>query len=146
MEIKFLKKTSLFNKSNKPSINMVMDTFSYQPDCVIHVRVGHSSSILVTDYVWMNLVTHDLKGKKKEITYNDLEDCSSWDQFFRFESRLHLLTNPSTPKLLPSNSAYCLPYNSHHFTLESLLLDQLITPDWYFLHSHYLSASYCILF
>lgn len=54
-----------------------MDTFSYQPDCVIHVRVGHSSSILVTDYVWMNLVTHDLKGKKKEITYNDLEDCSS---------------------------------------------------------------------
>lgn len=36
----------------------------YTPDCVIHVRIRHSGSILVTNNKWMNLVAHYLKKWK----------------------------------------------------------------------------------
>ena len=45
---------------------------------------------------------------------------------------------------LISYSPHCLPYNSHHASLENLLLDRLTLIDIFLYISYYLSASNCI--
>ena len=45
---------------------------------------------------------------------------------------------------LISYSPHCLPYNSHHASLENLVLDRLTLIDIFLYISYYLSASNCI--
>ena len=93
---------------------------------------------LVTDYhnVFgiMNLIKRYLRERTYQTKYSSRLLWQS-SVFGTMDLKCHEIFtfNPLTPNShLISNSPYCLSYSSCDVSLENLLLDQLIIPNWYF--------------
>ena len=65
--------------------------------------------------------TGKLKDKNRIQSTGWESSVVAWRTISPFHSHDHI-----------SNSPYCLSYNSHDVILENLVLDQLISPNWYF--------------